>query len=65
MYHSGDDLGMVDFSCSMGEKEKERDDREREREPLLWSGDVLRLTQVYPLSCLLASGTDLNGTDEV
>ena len=47
----GDDLGMPDFnsSCSsLEEKEEDRDckEREKEREPLLWSGDVLRLTQV-------------------
>jgi hypothetical protein len=51
----GDDLGLVDFSSSAEEKEKEKDrddkEREKEREPLLWSGDVLRLTQVCPLSC--------------
>ena len=28
------------------EAAKERDDVSKEREPLLWSGDVLRLTQV-------------------
>ena len=49
----GDDLGMPDFSTSssnLEDKDKDRDskEREKEREPLLWSGDVLRLTQVCP-----------------
>ena len=55
----GDDLGLLDFSSSSDEKEKERDDKEREkereREPLLWSGDVLRLTQVRILLCHVMS----------
>lgn len=50
---------MVDFSSSAEEKEKEKDrddkEKEKEREPLLWSGDVLRLTQVCPLPCYVTS----------
>ena len=49
----GDDLAMPDFSTTssnLEDKDKDRDskEREKEREPLLWSGDVLRLTQVCP-----------------
>lgn len=36
----GDGLGVVDFGSTTDESE------DKDREPLLWSGDVLRLTQV-------------------
>ena len=44
----GDKMTILPVSgdTEADEAAKERDDVSKEREPLLWSGDVLRLTQV-------------------